>query len=276
MSSSKSKNIIIIVLLLLNAILFAIVIFDKTEAASAKEAEIDALIDVLKANAISLDDELDFDIDAPLPCSIVRNEIRDNKLMEKLIGYSYREDMGGNVIFYRSDMGEAMLHGTGVISLLFHDDQPDLSGDFAQSAAKYMSRKGIDLYPENAEANIMNDSATVNVPCAYDGNCIYNAKLSFTISDGRLIMIDGTRVFDGEITQKNVEIIDSVSAIMYFLDYVRNDGYICSSINGLEAGYFMNVAVSGESSLRPVWRISTDTGVVYINAVSGKTESLPA
>ena len=88
------------------------------------------------------------------------------------------------------------------------------------------------------------------------------------------MMIDGIRAFDGRMELQEEETIDSVSAIMYFLDAVRNDGIICREICGLEAGYFMNVAVLGECTLRPVWKVITDTGDIYINALSGKHEIL--
>lgn len=276
MSTSKSKNIIIIALVLLNVFLVAILLVDRAEARSAMEAEIEALEGVMKQRGISLGDDIDFSVGAPLPCTILRSEKNDDKLIDNLIDYNYREDMGGNVIFYSSDIGQAILRGTGEISLIFNDELPDMSSDHAAAAAKYMEKNGLKLFSNLAKVNASNDGATAILPCEFDGYCIYNSKLSFTVSGEKLMMIDGTRPFDGETSYLDEAVIDSVSAMMCFMEIVRSDGYICSRVNGIEAGYFMNVAVSGECTLRPVWKVATDTGDIYINAVSGKMESLPA
>lgn len=276
MSTSKSKNIIIIALLLLNIFLLAILIVDKVEAKKGMDAEIAALESVMKQRGISLGEDIDFSISAPLPCTVLRDEKNDDKLIDNLINYSYREDMGGNVIFYSSGIGQAMLRGTGEISLIFNDELPDMSSDHAEEADKYMKNNGLELYSELAKVTTSSDGATAVIPCEFDGYCIYNTKLSFTVSGDKLMMIDGTRPFDGDTEFHDETVIDSVSAMMCFMDIVRSDGYICSRVLGIEAGYFMNVAVSGESTLRPVWKVETDTGDIYINAVSGKMESLPA
>jgi len=61
---------------------------------------------------------------------------------------------------------------------------------------------------------------------------------------------------------------------MRFLEIVRSEGFICSRLEGLMPGYLMNVTVSGESTLTPVWHIETDTGELFINALSGKQETI--
>ncbi len=277
MSTSKSKNIIIIILLLLNIILLSVYIFDRAETRQENEAEIAALERVIKQHGLTMSKDIDFDITAPDSCSIMRNQDNDDKLIEKLIGsLTYKEDRGGNVIFYSTRSGQALLRGTGEIELIYDANLPELDADHVQSVAKLMKKHGIDVNESLAELNQQSDSSTLNIPCVRDGYTVYNSKLNFTVSSNKVMMIKGTRIFDGDVTERGEELVDSVSAIMYFLDSLRSEGYVCSRITGLEAGYFMNVAVSGECTLRPVWRVSTDTGDVYINAVSGKVESLAA
>ena len=271
MNTSKIKNIIIIVLLLLNIILLSVFLFDRYESANARKAEIAALTEVMEQNNITLADELDFDCYAPPACTVYRSEQNDAKLIDNLIGSFYQEDMGGNVFFYSSEKGQAILRGTGEASLIFNEDMPEMGNDRRLSISKFMSQNGIEVYPELAEEN----GDTLVFPCVIADKCVYNSRLSFNISGDKLMMIDGFRVFDGEIEERDEQLIDSVSAIMCFLDMVRTEGYICSAVTGLDSGYFMNVAVSGVCTLRPVWRVSTDIGDVYINAVTGKAESLP-
>ena len=272
MSSSRIKNIIIIVLALLDIVLLAVWAADSAESASMRKAEIDALVEVLADKGIAVGDEVDLSLEAPRAVTVLRSDSNDNKLVKSLIDYSYREDMGGNVVFYSSSKGQASLRGTGEMVLIYDSDMPEFSGDVADGLARYMARKGLELSANNSQS-ANDDGNLIIIPCAYEGVCVYNSRLSFSFSGDKLIMIDGLRVFDGEAKVRDEIVMDSVSALMHFLDYTLSEGFDCSEITGLEAGYFMNVAVSGESSLRPVWEISTDSGVVYINAVSGKLEA---
>ena len=106
--------------------------------------------------------------------------------------------------------------------------------------------------------------------CCFDAVPVYNAILSFTFSDACLTMLTGTRLFDNAQLASEGSGMDSVSALLRFVEIVRTEGYICSRIDSISAGYSMTVSRSGASELAPVWRIGTDTGVLLIDAGSGE------
>ena len=106
--------------------------------------------------------------------------------------------------------------------------------------------------------------------CCFGGVPVYNAILSFTFSDTCLTMLTGTRLFDNAQRASEGDGMDSVSALLRFVEIVRTEGYICSRIDSISAGYSMTVSRSGASELAPVWRIGTDTGVLLIDAGSGE------
>ena len=110
--------------------------------------------------------------------------------------------------------------------------------------------------------------------CLWDGIPVYNARLGFDFSGDFISMVSGTLVLNRETERSTEGVMDSVSALMRFLEIVRSEGLICSRLDALTPGYLMNVTVSGESTLTPVWHIETDTGELYINALSGKTETV--
>ena len=58
-----------------------------------------------------------------------------------------------------------------------------------------------------------------------------------------------------------------------FLELVEREGIICSRLDRLTPGYLMDVTLSGESILTPVWHIETDTVDLYLNALTGLPES---
>lgn len=272
MSSAKTKNLIIIMLVLLNAILLGIVLFDKHEDSRARQAEAEAIGQVLSLNGIELGENVDFRMEAPVPCLLKRDPQAERELIEKMIGSCSVSDLGGNILFYEAESGQAMFRGNGELDVVFGSGGADLGSSDGKAAAKFMGRSGLELYPASQQY----EDGDLIVCCGLDGYCVYNAKLVFTLNDDRLMMINGTRIFDGSRSDSAENVMDSITAMMRFIEIVHDEGYICSRISGLEAGYVMSVSVSGECSLSPVWRVITDTGELYINAVSGKLETLPA
>lgn len=137
---------------------------------------------------------------------------------------------------------------------------------------------GVELSGDGKFADVTgeDDSYTVSICCAWEDSTVYNAKMQFSFAGGRLIMISGTRAFDVKTETSTAEPMNYTSAILRFIEIINENGYICSKITGFDAGYLMNVAVSGESVLTPVWRIETDTGIYYVNAENGRQEIVTA
>lgn len=271
MSSSKSKNIIIIILLLLDVFLFSIVIADKIEAARVQREQEEAICRVLAMNGIELSENISLDMSAPVPCTISRDAESELSMAGKMLGKCNVNDLGGNIIHYTSGRGQAMIRGNGELSIIFSGDRPDMEVN-AKSASKLMSRYGIELSRDGAFA----EGSDITLRCTLDGYSVYNATLTFTVAGDSLSMVNGTCVFGGERSDSSENVMDSATAMMRFLEIVRDEGFICSRIDTVEAGYFLSVSVSGISTLSPVWHISTDTGELYINAVSGKIENMAA
>lgn len=274
MSSSKSKNIIIIILALLNAILLMVVIFDKIETWRWSNAEVEALDEVLLQSGIDIDENISFNVSAPSPSVIIRDTASEIELVSKLLGDVDVSDLGGSIYFYESAVGQAILRGTGEMDLVFTGELPDIGGTDIKALVRFMQRRGVELDADSALIKQDNYEAEIGIPCVFDSYSVYNAKLNFSLSEEKLLMINGTMVFDGQRIESDDTVMDCVSALMRFVEIVHDEGFICSRITGVEAGYFMSVSSLGECSLSPVWNISTDTGSLYINAVSGKIETL--
>ena len=70
------------------------------------------------------------------------------------------------------------------------------------------------------------------------------------------------------------ELIDVPTVLTRFLSLVLENGHVCSSLDKLELCYNMQANAAGEATLTPVWRIETDTGEFFINAVTGLQETV--
>lgn len=276
MESSKIKNIIIIILLFLNVVLLSISVFDARRSSVIDKAELRAAENILEKNGISVADGVKLNKIAPKGCSVVRNGEQEQSNVRRLIGKGATEDLGGNIRYYSGANGQASCRGTGEMDMLLESGTVKTGNDVVKTALRTLEKLGLSGDGKFADVTGEDDSYTVSICCAWEDSTVYNAKMQFSFAGGRLIMISGTRAFDVKTETSTAEPMNYTSAILRFIEIINENGYICSKITGFDAGYIMNVAVSGESVLTPVWRIETDTGIYYVNAENGRQETVTA
>lgn len=266
MNTKKLEHIIIIILLLLNVFLLIVVLSDDAQDRSARRETEASLTALLASNGIEVGEDAELLLDCPARCTVVRDMELERRRMQGLLGEHRSEDLGGSIWFYSSDRGQAMMRGTGEMDLLMTGETVARGDDPVGAAKRMFSKAGVELYAAGAES----DNVTLCV--GWNGYPVYNALLSFEFSGERLYMVSGTMLFNQE-TDSDDAGMDSVSVLVRFVDLAKSEGFICSRLEALSPGYVLSVTMSGESTLTPVWRIETDTGDFYVNAVSGRTEN---
>ncbi|MGI5979116.1 MAG: hypothetical protein ACOX66_06405 [Oscillospiraceae bacterium] len=273
MDKAKVKNFIILLLVLVNLFLLAIVLTNVRQARLAAADRKQALIAVLSQNGIRLSEDVDLSQSIPPQFTLRRDAEREQALVSNLIGTAEMNDLGGNVYSYKSDVGEAKFRGTGEFTVLFSGSGIDSGKDAAATVHELLKKLGLRASDEAVQTS--GSEVTVTLCCAWDDHPVYNARMAFYFSSDRLRLITGTRLFDKQSASAALEDCpDSVTVLMNFLQSVRSTGDVCTEIRGLDIGYFLVSSVSGECSLRPVWCVRTDSRAYYIDAETGKSESL--
>ena len=196
---------------------------------------------------------------------------QESQRMAALLGEHVSEDLGGSIWFYRSDAGQAVMRGTGEMDYLTEGGVQTRARSLEATATELFRRAGVELYAEGAAAVTEN---SVTLCCGWGGFPVYNAVLEFYFFDEQLSMVSGTLVFSRETAVSESAAMDSAGVLVRFVDLVKSEGLICSELKSLTPGYSMTVTVSGEGVLTPVWRLTTDTGDVYVNAVNGRLETI--
>lgn len=274
MDTSKIKNIIILILLAVNVFLLAALISDRAQARAVRAEAWEAALEAVERSGISVSKGISSDIDTPLVYSLRRDMDSEREWLERVLGEAVADDLGGNIWLYSSGNGQASVRGTGECDILLGADVFGTGWDAAKTAAKVMKKLGLEPDEANALVNSGRDGGTVELGCLWQGGRVYNAQMSFTFSEDYLVMISGTRIFDRQVQESSAGVLDELSVMLRFVEAVSEQGFVCSSLSALEAGYIFSVAVSGEGTLNPVWRFTTDTGDMYINAVTGKVETV--
>lgn len=274
MDSKKLERIVIIILLLLNAALLTVVLRDQAQSAGSRRETAAALRELLSGAGITAGPEAELLQDCPPSCTVVRDLAMEEQRVTALLGRHNSEDLGGSIRFYNGESGQARMRGTGELEMLLSSGNY-LRGRSRESAAQALfSEAGLTLreLPQSFPREEQNLEST-NLCCCWNGIPIYNAVLSFDFTAERLYMVSGVMVFNRD-TRSETDGMDSVSALVRFLELVEREGIICSRLERITPCYSMLVTMSGECTLTPVWWIVTDTGDIFLNAVSGKTENL--
>ena len=267
MDSRRLERIVLIILALLNVFLLSVVLSDGAEARRSRAETVASVTALLEENGIAVSDGAIELRSAPAPSVLTRDILRENEKVRKLVGDYTQEDVGGNIIFYRGEKGQALLRGSGEMDVLMEKGTVPLRGGQERTARRVLRSIGITAVPTDPEGG------GTDYYCALEGMPVYNAVLNFSFSDSSLTLLTGTRLFDAVTKSEEAVGMDSVSALLRFVEIVRSEGYICSRLDGMAPGYLMDVTRSGEAQLTPVWRIETDTGSLMIDAVTGKVEN---
>ena len=292
MNAKKLEQIIIVILLLVNLFLLGVVYSAGAQDRRSRRETEASLTALLAENGVEVGPGAVLLQDCPPECTVVRDMDREAERMRGLLGDLSAEDQGGSIWFYRSEQGQAVMHGPNNDcwrwDLQFlgtpespyytanHDD-PRTGGnvlrgsDAKEAVTRFFSRAGVQLADVIASPD--EEDGHLELCGCWNGHPVYNAVLGIDFSGERLYMVSGTMPFNVERSRDENAGMDSVSVLVRFVELARSEGFICSRIDALEAGYLMNVTTSGESTLTPVWRIATDTGDFYINAATGRSES---
>ncbi len=265
------ERIIIIILLLLNLFLLMIVLSDKLQVRRSERETLESVAALLAEKGIAVSDSVLTVQNAPPVCTVVRDGGAETEKVTRLLGKHTQENLGGNILFYRSDRGQAVFRGNGEVDVLLSGNEAAVRAAREKTVERMMRKIGVEVL--RRESGTQEDNAP-EYYCCWNGSPVFNAILSFDFNERSLYMISGVRTFDTETAQSGEGLLNSVSVLTRFAEIREEQGLICSRLESLRPGYLMSVTVSGESVLSPVWCVETDTGSMLINAETGRAENV--
>ncbi len=275
MDRSIIKNYVLIILALVNVFLLYIVLHNAAEERQAVTYRKVALEKVLSENGISLNNDIVLPDKVPSQVSLKRDSTKEQSNFSALLGNCAVTDQGGNIYHYDGKNGEAQLQGSGEFKILLNSGVVATGKDPTAAAKATMRKLGIAYSNIEPIVTPAGDSTTVTLYCAFRDTPVYNARIDFYFNGDWLMIISGNRPLDDESpVSASGSYLDSVTVLMKFLESVRQTGDVCSEIDDLEVGYFINSSVSGDCDLKPVWCIKTNSRPYYIDAQTGKAETI--
>lgn len=263
----KVKNLILVILLLVNAFLLVLLAERRNDAAQYDRDALDQALEVLASNGIRADAGGLTPADGLSPFTADRDVEREEELAAALLGEPVRgENRGGGLYLYRGAAGEVSFRPGGELTASLQDAPRWHAGDAAGHAAALLDEIGLD--GELTSLSPSGTGETVQFRQLWEGAPLFSCSLAFTYREGRLESISGTVLLTGPAAGESGGTLTLPTALLRFLDYVKDSGDVCSSILSMEAGYRSSQSFSS-TALTPVWLISSDTADYYLDASTG-------
>ena len=274
MDSVKVKNFIILVLVIVDLALLVLVVRDAARGSEQRKEAIEGAREVLLSHGISVSGDADLGEREGSSYSVSRSDEAERLAAEAIFGEVEVTDRGGGIVMYSAVSGEVTFRGAGGLEMQYYGiSAPET--DEPEKLALEMSRTlGAEAYSEDISSVTEGETTTVSVGCSWMGSRIVNCELNYTFKGGKLLYVSGSRPLGESSSERLEEIIDVPTVLMRFIELTQQQGHVCSMLEELELCYLYSGTASGGGSLSPVWQLRTDTGYFYINAITGKEESV--
>lgn len=229
---------------------------------------------MLLSHGISVSEDADLGEREGSSYSVSRSDEAERLAAEAIFGEVEVIDRGGGIVMYSAVSGEVTFRGAGGLEMQYYGiSAPET--DEPEKLALEMSRTlGAEAYSEDISSVTEGETTTVSVGCSWMGSRIVNCELNYTFKGGKLLYVSGSRPLGESSSERLEEIIDVPTVLMRFIELTQQQGHVCSMLEELELCYLYSGTASGGGSLSPVWQLRTDTGYFYINAITGKEESV--
>ncbi len=276
MDAVKVKNFIILVLVIVNLALLVVIVRDNMRGSEQRREAIEGATGILLDYGISVSKDAELGERTASIYSVVRSEEDERYAAETILGGAEMTDRGGGIVYYSGVLGEATFRSTGGVELQFYGITAPTTDDPEAMALEYAHILGVQELPgrEGVKVREGESSTDVEVCCAWQGSRIVNCRLTFTFKEGKLLYISGTRPLGQTTSEQETAVIDVPTVLMRFIELTQEKGRVCSVLEQLELCYTFSPTAFGGGSLSPVWRLATDTGDFYINALTGKEEAV--
>lgn len=243
MEAGKLKTIVILIFLCVDLAFGGILLAERMDSAAGTAQSRSELTKVLAGLGITLDADT-IPADGPVTLyTVARDPAAEQAMVSALLGNAEAEDQGGNIRRYENENGWARFRSGGIF---------EITTAAGVSPENRLRSSGVSFVREE-------DSYICTV-----GNAqIFNCRFSLSQRAGG-IYVSGRFLPGTPEAEESEEKADAATLLLRFHDRVRDAGGVYAEIREIQPGYLLNVTATS-MELLPVWRITTDGGVWYLD-----------
>lgn len=258
MKATRFKGILLIILALLNAFLLILLLVQQSQQRNADRRSVEELSLLYEKNGISLSaDQIPQSRTVYVP-SIRRNRTEEAAFAQSLLGSVETASDESGVYRYHNESGFCRIRANGTVDALCQCKIKDIAS-FCRNLEKDFGYREIFF-------NVKDGSGTVKAERVIDKIPMSNATLIFTFQDQFLTAVSGT--FLPKEDSKSITVsLDTLSAMVTFLNYRNTSGLVCTKIENISVCYYAENTAAALSII-PAIRIETNVATYYVNPVN--------
>ena len=152
-------------------------------------------------------------------------------------------------------MGTAVTSASGEMEAVLNAGAYPAGADMAAQGLELLSSLGFQARQTGREE--AGEHTTLRYVQLWNGVPVPQWTAQLTWGSGDLERLSLRRLAGAEEPMAGEETIDAATALARFLEALNREGYVCSQITDMYAGY--TVVGTGTVTLRPAWFVETDT-----------------
>ena len=266
MPTGQLKSMVLALLLVANLAFGALLLYRSNQAARFQQDTLHQAIALLENEAgIRMPQALPDGM--PLvPLAATRSAEDDLRFMGSFLGYSSvdAEDQGGGLVRYTGTQGSGYLRRNAAFDIIF---SPDAGFPENESPVEFAARL---LAITGIEAQMLSAAPTNDEPLVYQqligGTPVLGYHIVFTFRQGAPVAVSGHYISPSRQPQTfSAEPLDMATLLTRFYAGLRSGSYLCKELTAVSTAYQSDSA----GQFLPVWMLRTDTGVFYLDPISG-------
>lgn len=196
--------------------------------------------------------------------ALIRDETAERKAATFLLGDNLeRTTQGGGIYTYTSQQGAAAFRDTGSF---------DAAGSLSQENAEAFCRDFCKAFSYDTPIFTLDEtgSGTATAVRLWNGTPVFNAAVTFTIDQGRVLSASGRSAAGdrrGDLLRAEAPL--RLRRPDAFQQMRHASSSVVSSITEVSLCYELQSTTAAPMALVPSWRIVTDTATFYVNCISG-------
>lgn len=230
----------------------------------ARRTQQQELVSLFAADGMTLDPALIPTDTAVSTYALIRDETAERKAAAFLLGDNLeRTTQGGGIYTYTSQQGAAAFRDTGSF---------DAAGSLSQENAEAFCRDFCKAFSYDTPIFTLDEtgSGTATAVRLWNGTPVFNAAVTFTIDQGRVLSASGALLPEtGAETSSGQKPLSAFAALTAFQQMRHESSSVVSSITEVSLCYELQSTTAAPMALVPSWRIVTDTATFYVNCISG-------
>lgn len=268
MEWSKIKNIVLLMLVAVNLILLGLVLQRKQQVRRYEEELRSSTVAVLADKGISVAEELIPWEEHYTTQAVKRGLQAEEALAQKMLGMCELVDTSPYT--YVGTVGSVRFRSNGDYLLQYDGDapfEPAAPGQESAHAAQVFSQLGLEAEVTGVHSDDTGNTI-VTTRQIWNGRPLFDCTSELEYRNGALRQITGKRMF-GTPDSTGAETRSAAALLVDFMGELVSKGEVCNEIISVETGYTMATTLHEAAVLKPVWYLTTDTGVFELDAMGG-------